>query len=112
MTRAAASSSLRSPGAAIRASVPNEARADAPKPTPATTVPANASATAWVSTPASVKAVPPESMMALILKTFLVGHARSTKAVTAPAPLSSVTTRPPIRWLRRAENARGDRRPE
>src|SRR5713101_2954146 len=99
MTSAKARSSLRSPGAAIRARVPNEARADAPKPTPATTVPAAASARACASTPAKVNAVPVESVIALISKTRSVGQVRNAKAVRAPAPHSSVTTRPPMKWL-------------
>src|SRR5712692_6356376 len=99
MTSAKARSSLRSPGAAMRARVPNEARADAPKPTPATTVPAAASARACASTPANVSAVPVESEIALISKTRSVGQVRNAKAVRAPAPHSSVTTRPPMKWL-------------
>src|SRR6266851_2725160 len=99
MTSAKARSSLRSPGAATRARVPNEARADAPKPTPATTVPAAASARACASTPANVSAVPVESEIALISKTRSVGQVRNAKAVRAPAPHSSVTTRPPMKWL-------------
>src|SRR5216684_3324956 len=99
MTRATARSSLRSPGVAMRASVPKEARADAPKPTPATTVPTAARATTWPSTPPRVNPVPPESRVAAIAKTLLVGHVLSRKAVRAPAPHSSDTTRPPIRWF-------------
>src|ERR1700730_5033875 len=97
MTRATANSSLRSPGAARRDSVPNEARADAPKPTPATSVPAPANAAAWVSTPASVNAVPADSITALIGNTLVVGQVRSATAVKAPAPHRDVTTSPPIR---------------
>src|SRR5713226_2120077 len=111
MTRAAAKSSLRSPGAPRRARVPNEPRADAPKPTPATTVPAPASTTLWASTPASVEAVPPESRIALIPKTLLMGQFRSAKAVRAPAPHSRVTTRPPMRWLLRPKRLAAAERP-
>ena len=99
MTSAAANSSLRSPGPAMRASVPNEPSADAPKPTPATTVPPTASTTAWDSTPTSDNAIPAESVVALIPRTLLVGQWRSAKADMAPVPHSSVTTRPPTRWL-------------
>src|ERR1700693_3623558 len=101
MTSATASSSLRSLGAARRASVPNEARADAPKPTPATTVPAAASATIWISSPTRDSAVPTERLMALITRTLLVGQFLRAKAVRAPAAHRSVTTKPPIRWLLR-----------
>lgn len=79
----------------MRASVPKEPSAAAPKPTPAITVPTPAGGAACASTPINVTTVPGASSPAAVVITRSVGSARIRKAVTAPVPHSSVTTRPP-----------------
>ncbi|MET9356237.1 hypothetical protein ABZY14_25115 [Streptomyces sp. NPDC006617] len=90
---------LRSCGRAMRVKVPKAARTEAPRPNPATTVPA-AESRAWLwVTPASETRVPRPSRADAGASSPDAGRERSREIASAPEPTSSVTTTPPIRWL-------------
>ncbi|MFJ9034951.1 hypothetical protein ACIRQP_42480, partial [Streptomyces sp. NPDC102274] len=95
MMFAEAKTALRSWGLAIRAKVPNVASTEAPKPTPATTVPRAESQTRSATTPASAVRTPSPSSAEEGASSEDAERERSAATVSAPVPANRVTTTPP-----------------